>query len=161
MWEACIGIKNLMFANDLLFYAIVDASSSQLILQAFHKFSVASGLETDHDQSNFYVASVGENEALILEELTHVPSWTIPFKYICCVPLALRKLFHNDHKLWIRKVVAEIKSWTVKKLSYAGRVQLVTSVIKGIQLDLSHIFIMPKKVHREIQKLRRIYISLE
>ncbi|XP_056689712.1 uncharacterized protein [Spinacia oleracea] len=59
-----------------------------------------------------------------------VPQGTFPFKYLG-VPLTTRKLSFADYKPLIDRTVARIKSWTSKFLSYAGRLQLVKSVLFG------------------------------
>nr|XP_009770603.1 PREDICTED: uncharacterized protein LOC104221275 [Nicotiana sylvestris] len=58
----------------------------------------------------------------------------------------------------IDRIVARISSWTTRKLSYAGRVQLVQTVIFGIQSYWSQIFIIPAKVMSLIESYCRSYI---
>lgn len=53
----------------------------------------------------------------------------------------------------IQSIKAKLPSWTVKKLTYAGRLQLVTSVINGITNFWTISFIIPKTVIREIDSL--------
>lgn len=43
-------------------------------------------------------------------------------------------------------------------LSYAGRLQLIKSVLFGIQLYWCQIFVMPKKVLKEIQRICRVFL---
>nr|XP_009784516.1 PREDICTED: uncharacterized protein LOC104232938 [Nicotiana sylvestris] len=49
-------------------------------------------------------------------------------------------------------------SWVAKKLSYAGRVQLVKTVLFGVQSYWVEIFIIPAKVMKAIQAYCRNYI---
>ncbi|XP_019245984.1 PREDICTED: uncharacterized protein LOC109225688 [Nicotiana attenuata] len=58
----------------------------------------------------------------------------------------------------IEKMVARISSWTAKKLSYAGRIQLVQSVLFGIQAYWSQLFLIPSKVLKTIEAYCRSYI---
>ena len=82
---------------------------------------------------------------------------TFPFKYLG-VPLTTRKLSFTDCKPLIEKTVARIRSWSAKYLSYAGRIQLIKSVLFGIQLYWCQIFVMPKKVMKEIQRICRVFL---
>lgn len=61
------------------------------------------------------------------------------------IPLATKKLSLIQWQPLIEKIVAKISSWTAKKLSYAGRVQLVQTVLFGIQFYWSQLFTLPSK----------------
>ena len=51
------------------------------------------------------------------------------------------------------KITARINSWTTKKLSFAGRVQLIQHVLFGIQVYWTSYFIFPTKLIKDIEKL--------
>lgn len=55
-----------------------------------------------------------------------------PFKYLG-VRLSARKFSLLPWKPLIENNVKRIASWTTKKLSYTGRIQLIQTVIFGIQ----------------------------
>ena len=123
----------------------------------FTKFSHASGLEANLDKSNLYTAGVSGDKKDVLKQIVSVPSGSFPLKYLV-VPLSTRKLFYHECKALIDKTLARVRLWLVKKLSYAIRLQLVTSILHGFQLYLCQIFILPKKVFKEIQSICRIYL---
>jgi len=81
----------------------------------------------------------------------------MPFRYLG-VPLATKKLSIVQWQPLIDRIVAKISSWTAKKLSYAGRVQLVRTVIFGVQAYWAQIFVLPAKVMKIIQAYCRSYI---
>ncbi|XP_070030103.1 uncharacterized protein [Nicotiana sylvestris] len=58
----------------------------------------------------------------------------------------------------VAEITTRISSWTAKKLSYAGRVQLVKSVLFGIQSYCAQLFIIPAKVMKAIEGYCRSYI---
>lgn len=64
---------------------------------------------------------------------------------------------YNQCRPLIDKVVARAKIWTVKHLSYAGRLQLVQTILLSLQYFQCQIFILPKKVIKEIQSFFRIF----
>lgn len=96
-----------------------------------------------------YLAGIKEDEIQSLQDILQVPTGRFSFRYLG-VPLHSRKLFYNEYKPVFNKVVARAKTWIAKKLSYDGRTQLISSVLQGIQSYLCHIFLLPKKVLKEI-----------
>ncbi|XP_019106181.2 uncharacterized protein LOC109135521 [Beta vulgaris subsp. vulgaris] len=121
-----LGITHLMFVDDLVLFARVDQSSLNLLMQAFNKFSTASGLVAKLDKSNVYFAEIQEKEVHNLQELLQMPIGIFPFRYLG-VPLHSRKLFYTECKPLIAKVVARI-------------------------------FLLPKKVLKEIQNTLRSFL---
>ncbi|XP_056698045.1 uncharacterized protein [Spinacia oleracea] len=130
-----LDLTHMMFADDLLMFSRADESAVKPLFDAFTKFSLASGLEAN----------------------LHKSEGSFPFRYLG-VPLTTRKLSFTYCKHLIDRTVARIKSWTSKFLSYAGRLQLVKSVRFGIQLYWCQIFVMPKKVMKEIQRICRCFL---
>ena len=51
-----------------------------------------------------------------------------------------------------------INSWTARKLSYAGRTQLVQTVLFGVQSYWAQLFIFPTKIIKLIESLCRSYL---
>ncbi|XP_059302033.1 uncharacterized protein LOC132053962 [Lycium ferocissimum] len=70
----------------------------------------------------------------------------------------LEKVFIIQWKPLIDKIIARISSWTAKKLSYAGRVQLVQIVLFGFQAFWAQLFVIPAKVPKLIDGYCRSYI---
>ena len=58
----------------------------------------------------------------------------------------------------MEKIVARIKSWTSKHLSYGGRLQLIKSVLFSLQIYWMGLFILPKKVTDQVDKLLRSFL---
>ncbi|XP_056688471.1 uncharacterized protein [Spinacia oleracea] len=65
---------------------------------------------------------------------------------------------YTECKPLIEKIVARIKCWSARLLSYDGRLQLIKSVLFGIQLYWCQIFVLPKKVMKEIQRICRCFL---
>ncbi|XP_056695389.1 uncharacterized protein [Spinacia oleracea] len=152
-----MNLTHMMFADDLLMFSRADESAVKALFDAFTKFSLASGLEANLHKSEVYLAGVSDYVASNIVSSIGVPQGSFPFRYLG-VPLTTRKLPFTDCKPLIDRTVARIKSWTSKFLSYAGRLQLVKSVLFGIQLYWCQIFVMPKKVMKEIQRICRCFL---
>jgi hypothetical protein len=52
----------------------------------------------------------------------------------------------------IEKITARFNSWTTRHLSFAGRLQLIGSILKSVQMFWSSIFILPKKVIKAFEQ---------
>lgn len=51
-----------------------------------------------------------------------------------------------------------MNTWAAKLLSYAGRVQLIQTVVFGIQSYWSQVFMLPQKVLKMVQSACRIFL---
>ena len=84
-----------------------------------------------------------------MEELT--------FKYLG-VPLSTKKISVMQWHPLIDRIMSRINSWTARKLSYAGRTQLVQTMLFGVQSYWAQLFIFPAKIINLIESLCRNYI---
>jgi len=72
------------------------------------------------------------------------------------VPLISSNLSAADCRMLMEKISGRLDSWTSKKLSFAGRLQLISSVLYSLQVYCMGIFILPKKILKDIiQKFNR------
>lgn len=58
----------------------------------------------------------------------------------------------------ITRITNRIKSWTNRVLFYAGGAQLISSVLFSMQVYWSSLFIIPKKVIKEIEAMHRSFL---
>lgn len=73
-------------------------------------------------------------------------------------PLISTRLMHMDCKLLIEWVKQKIGDWKIKSLSYAGRIQLILSVISSMQVYWSSMFILPTTIIKETETLTRGFL---
>ncbi|XP_021713494.1 uncharacterized protein LOC110681652 [Chenopodium quinoa] len=133
-------LTHMMFANDLLMFSRADSEYVKLLFHAFSKFSKALGLLANLDKSEVYFGGVSVDIQTELRDLLGVSQGSIPFKYLG-VPLSSKKLTISHCKPLVEKVTARIQGWMARHLSYAGRIQLIKSVLFGIQTYWAQIFI--------------------
>ncbi|XP_021774063.1 uncharacterized protein LOC110738014 [Chenopodium quinoa] len=148
-----LAITHLMFADDLLMFSRADNCSVKLLFCAFQKFSQASGLVANLSKSEVYFGGITQAEQDTLLSELGMATGTIPFKYLG-VPLSSKKLTIQQCKPLVNKITSRIKSWAVRFISYAGRLQLIKSVLFGIQTYWAQIFVLPKKIIKEIESRR-------
>ncbi|XP_021747410.1 uncharacterized protein LOC110713262 [Chenopodium quinoa] len=123
----------------------------------FDKFSKASGLSAILDENEVFFGGGSEDEQQILRDALGVSQGNLPFRYLG-VPLSSKKLTINQCRPLVEKVTARITSWTARHLSYAGRIQLVKGVLFGIQTYWAQIFILPKKILKELEARFRSFL---
>ncbi|XP_021728395.1 uncharacterized protein LOC110695474 [Chenopodium quinoa] len=123
-----LNLTHMMFADDLLMFSRADSVSVKLLFQAFSKFSGASGLSANLDKSEVYFGGVSVDVQNELRELLGVSQGSIPFRYLG-VPLSSKKLTIAQCRPLVDRVTTRIQGWMAKHLSYAGRLQLVKSVL--------------------------------
>jgi len=96
--------------------------------QYFMKFSQTSGLVANVEKSSVYFGRVKQElQEEILEELQFIKG-DLPFRYLG-VPLSTKMISLVQCKSLQEKMLGRITSWTTKFLSYAGRAQLIKSVL--------------------------------
>lgn len=154
---ARLQVLHICFADDLLMCCRADETSMKLMMEAFENFSAVSGLKANLDKSSLYIAGVPlEFKEKMIAEL-HLTLGTLPFKYLG-VPLSTGKLTIHQCMPLVEKIVDRIRSWTSKFLSYAGRLQLIKSVLFEMKTYWAHVFLIPKKVIKIVNSICRSYL---
>ncbi|XP_060210394.1 uncharacterized protein LOC132637300 [Lycium barbarum] len=74
------------------------------------------------------------------------------------VPLSTKKLTISQCLPLVEKITSKISCWSARMLSYAGRHQLIKSVLFSIQTYWSQIFILPKKIIKLIKAIYRSFL---
>lgn len=90
-------------------------------------------------------------------QLLWLSNGELPFKYLG-MSLSTKKLSILQWQPLIDKMTTRITSWTAKTLSYTGKIQLVQSVLFGIQAFWAHLFILLTKVIKIIEGLCKFYV---
>jgi hypothetical protein len=69
----------------------------------------------------------------------------LPIQYLG-VPLLSKRLTATDCDVLVSKIAGRIDSWLARNMSFAGRLQLVSSVLLSMQVYWAKVFILPKRV---------------
>jgi hypothetical protein len=89
-------------------------------------------------------------KSLLLDEL-QMSEGHFPVRYLG-VPLISTRLSSSDCQVLLEKITSRIDSWTSKFLSYAGRLQLLSSILYSLQVFWTGVFILPKQIIRAIEQ---------
>jgi hypothetical protein len=154
-----INLTHLCFADDLLIFSAANYSSVGVVKKVLDEFECLSGLKANPEKSSFFSARLNYEEKNCLLELLRMKEGSLPVRYLG-VPLTTKQLSAADCAVLVERITAKMNSWPVKHLSFAGRLQLLTSILFSIQIFWSRVFILPMKIiHLIEQKFNRFLWS--
>lgn len=146
-----VKISSLAFADDLMIFYDGKPSSLQGINSVLSSFKTLSGLEMNTEKSAVYTAGLDDTESEETRAFGFV-NGTFPFRYLG-LPLLHRKLRRSDYSPLIDKVASRFNHWATKTLSFAGRLQLISSVIYSTVNFWLSSFILPKCCLKTIEQM--------
>ena len=147
----------LSFADDLLLFCHADSASIGALKRGTEMFGRLLGLKANQNKSNMFISSKARPDSATLSQMVGFPMGQLPVRYLG-VSLITSKLTISDCKPLLDKVDKRIGSWTNKSLSYAGRVQLIKSVLGSLHVYWAGMFILPKNILRTIEAKMRHFL---
>ncbi|XP_019262090.1 PREDICTED: uncharacterized protein LOC109239938 [Nicotiana attenuata] len=141
---AKFNLVQLGFVDDLLQFCRGDVQSVHALHDKFQMFSKVLGLIANPNKSSIYFGGVCQNSLGLIMEALNFRRGELPISY-SRMPLSTKRLSILQCEPFIEKMMEKITSWTTKFLSYAGRTQLILSVLYVIQTFWAQVFILPKK----------------
>lgn len=101
---------------------------------------------------------VSEQDQQLVLQHTGFTKGQFPFRYLG-VPLSYKKLSISQRQPLLDRMLERMHMWTVKFLSYAGRLQLVQSVLTSIQAIWAQIFLLPKEVLQQVETICKRFLN--
>ncbi|GJX71997.1 RNA-directed DNA polymerase, eukaryota, reverse transcriptase zinc-binding domain protein [Tanacetum coccineum] len=152
-----LKISHLCFADDLLVLCHGDLKSVEVVKSALDYFSSVSGLLPNLGKSTVFFSNIDDNTKEEVLNLLPFKIGKLPVSYLG-VPLITKQLGVKECKNLIDKVKVRVNNWKNKLLSYVGRLQLVASVLASMQIYWASVFILPKAVVKEIDRLLKGFL---
>ncbi|KAJ6983821.1 hypothetical protein NC653_026591 [Populus alba x Populus x berolinensis] len=143
-------LTHICFADDLMLFSHADPGSIMVLKSSLDRFSTLSGLSINLAKSSLYLSGIISGLRNTIIEQLGIQETTLPVKYLG-VPLLSSRLTHRDCLPLLERIIARIKLWTSSSLTYAGRLQLIKSVLFSIQVYWSTIFILPCATIKRIE----------
>ncbi|KAK1440855.1 hypothetical protein QVD17_06687 [Tagetes erecta] len=81
----------------------------------------------------------------------------LPVRYLG-VPLVATRVKTTDCRVLVEKVENRISDWKNKLLSFAGRCQLINSIISSLHVFWSSVFILPIRIMHDIEAKMRDFL---
>ncbi|KAK9697943.1 hypothetical protein RND81_08G071500 [Saponaria officinalis] len=152
-----MALNHLCFADDALLFCRGDKAFVWWMLRAFSTFTKPSGLRMSPTKSYIYFNGVPTAVISDIVQRSGLQLGTLPFRYLG-VPISPKKLSVLECELLTDKIVARIRSWGAKKLSYAGRVVLIKAILTQLHTYWARIFILPMVVIKRIDAICSAYL---
>jgi hypothetical protein len=133
-----------------MLFCRADIDSVQVLKTSLDSFSMISGLNINLAKSSLYLSGIDANRKSTITGMLGIQEATLPVRYLG-VPLLSSRLTHTDCIPLMERIIARIKLWTSTSLTYAGRLQLIKSVLFSIQVYWSSIFILPCATIKKIE----------
>ena len=147
-----INLSHLCFADYIFIFAKGNATSVQITMDELEKFDTFSGLQVNKQKSAVFLAGINDSVKATILSMTGFSLRSLPVKYLG-VPLISSKLSHSNCQPLLDKIIARIQLWTSRSLSFAGRLQLISSVLYSIQTYWCSMFIIPKFTCYKIEQI--------
>jgi hypothetical protein len=138
-------LSHLCFADDLLIFSAATLKSALAIKAVLAEFDELSGLKVNPSKSSVLCSGVSLAEKELVVNCLNMKEATLSMRCLG-IPLLSKKLSAADCGGLVEKVLAQINSWLSKKLSFADRLQLISSIMYSVQVYWSSVFILPKQI---------------
>ena len=96
-------------------------------------------------------------EVARIEQFSGFKHENLPFRYLG-VPINSKRLKTSECNALVEKMTSRIRCWSTRHLSFAGRSQLINSVLLSIHSYWAHIFILPSSVLDAVNSICRHYL---
>ena len=147
-----VQLTHISFADDILVFTDGSVRSLRGVLTVMDKFATISGLHINATKSSIFASGQTIREVVQEAELLGLKVGKLPVRYLG-MPLTTKALTKQDYEPLIDRVRRRMLAWRNKYLSYAGRLQLIKSVISSIVNFWSQAFILPKACLDEIENM--------
>ncbi|KAL0293606.1 UNVERIFIED_CONTAM: putative mitochondrial protein [Sesamum radiatum] len=135
-----IGLTNLCFADDVLLFCKADLPSIQVLRDTLTEFAALSGLNVNPAKSQIILCRAVQQERRQIVEYLGFQEGSLPVRYLG-VPLTSSRLTIADCRPLINRIDTRLAGWNQHNLSYAGRVQLIKSVLSSFHTYWASVFI--------------------
>ncbi|CAI9095050.1 OLC1v1030907C1 [Oldenlandia corymbosa var. corymbosa] len=151
------ALKTDPFNTQLQQECGADIHTVTRVKKIIENFEATTGLRVNFNKSNVYVARVSENIANQIQSILGFKKGSFPMKYLG-MPISPTAWSKLECQSMVDKVMARIKCWTSKHLSYAGRSLLINAVLMNLNSYWASIFLIPQNVIQDIVKVCRHFL---
>lgn len=147
-----VKLTHLSFADDILVFPNGTRESLLGVVEVMKRFARMSGLHINASKSSLYALGSNISDLLSTTESLSIGLGTLPIHYLG-MPLTTKSLTSGDYEPLIDKIPGRMVCWSNKALSFAGRLQLIQSVITITVNFWSSAFTLPAKCLDTIESM--------
>ena len=152
-WKAKeINLTHLVFADDLILFCKGECDSIRLLFEGVKLFSDLSGMKSNPSKCTCFFGNVDRFTKLFALHTSQFSEGTLPLCYLG-LPLVTGALKSRHCSPLIARLTRKINLWTCKFISQAGRIQLICSILFGIQSYWAMYIFLPGAVLKKIQSI--------
>ena len=145
-------VTHLSFADDVLVFFDGSSASISGIIQILDDFKAGSGLGINKQKTALLIDGGDFDRTRSLAAQFDLIQGALPVRYLG-VPLMSQKMRRQDYQPLIDRINQRFTSWTARHLSYAGRLQLLKSVIYSTINFWSSIFVLPNQCLLKLEQM--------
>ncbi|KAG7559114.1 Alpha/Beta hydrolase fold [Arabidopsis thaliana x Arabidopsis arenosa] len=145
-------VTHLLFADDLLVFSDGAGNSLTAISEVMINFKRLCGLDMNPSKSEIFFGGYSASEVEALSVLSGIKVGTFPTRYLG-LPLNPARISFATLQPFIEKITSKLHAWTVRYLSFAGKIRLISSVIYGMVNFWSAVFNLPKRFYSKVDSI--------
>ena len=145
-------LTHVIFADDIFLFSKGESNSICLLLDNVIRFTEFSGLSLNKKKCLGFYCGVPDSIIDATSQRYGFSRGTMPISYLG-LPLITGRLNKQLCSPLISRLCQKIELWSVRVLRYSGRLQLIKSVLQGIQGYWSMYLFLPKGVLKQIQSV--------
>jgi len=152
-----VKLSHLFFADDVFLFSQADRVSITMLKKGLDLFSSWSGLVPNKNKSAIFISGGCPSVRNYILLALGFQEGKLPVRYLG-VPIISSRLGKTDCIALIDRITTRAQSWAHRFLSFAGRLQLIRSVLHSIQAFWSSVFTLPVSVLDSIEKILRQFL---
>lgn len=143
---------HLLFDDDMSVFCDGFRHYLTGISEVMRNFKEMCGLDMNPAKSELFFGGYVDTEATVLSSLSGIGIRAFPTRYIT-LPLNQARITFATLQPFLEKITNKLHSWTVKFLSFVGKVRLISLVIYGMVNFWSAMCVLPKRFYEKIDSL--------
>ncbi|KAL0295349.1 UNVERIFIED_CONTAM: hypothetical protein Sradi_6840200 [Sesamum radiatum] len=152
-----LGILNLCFADDVLIFCAGTINSVRTIKATLMEFAAMSGLYVNPGKSTIILSKSVRRDRQGIIDLMGFQEGSLPIKYLG-VPLTSSRLTTTDCQPLLDKFAQRLAGWNHLTLSFAGRTQVIKSVLSSLHVYWASAFMLPKSIIQNVERKMREFV---
>ncbi|KAL2232502.1 UNVERIFIED_CONTAM: hypothetical protein Sindi_1430200 [Sesamum indicum] len=142
---------------DLLLFCRADLDSLRILKRGLDRFAEWSGLRLNVQISHVIISRSAQGWKDQILAIIGFQEGQLPMRYFG-LPLQSSRLSISDCQQLLLNIDARINGWEGISLSYAGRIQIIKSVLSAMSIYWASAFILPKAIIKQIEKRFRTFL---
>ncbi|KAL0444064.1 UNVERIFIED_CONTAM: hypothetical protein Slati_2129100 [Sesamum latifolium] len=152
-----LKITHILYVDDLMFFSRGDLPSIHILMEYLQEFRDVSRLAVNTSKSNIFTAGIQNDVLDGILAMTEFARGEMSVRYLG-IPLTAKRFSVTDSSPFVDQITSCVRKWTAKSLSFTGRLELVRSVIQGLEGFLLQVFPLPATVIEKIHRLCKAFL---